>query len=234
MRAPALTALAVLAMLAGPAPAATLATGDAYAPYADRGREDGGLAVALVRAVYDRMGEPLRIEVLPWKRGYAMAATGRVDAAFPYAPSPEREADFVYSAPLFATRQVVYVRPGARAESSRPEGLAGLRICQPLGFALPARLAAMTAAGELRREEPGDLPTCFKMLDGDRADIVVVDERIGGAALAASGLPAGAVRVLPEAFAESTLHLIVPRSRADAAEFVARFDRAMAALRRGE
>lgn len=101
-----------------------LTSGNDYAPFADQDLPGGGLATRVVRAVFERLGEPIRIDWLPWKRGYALTLEGRYAATFPYIHSPEREALFHYSEPIFVGKSYLYTlktRPLVLSE-------AGLRV----------------------------------------------------------------------------------------------------------
>lgn len=59
-----------------------------------------GLAVEVVRALIERTGDPGKIELLPWTRGYRLAQQEPNTAIFSTVRTPEREAKFQWVGPL--------------------------------------------------------------------------------------------------------------------------------------
>lgn len=59
-----------------------------------------GLAIDVVRALIERTGDPAKIELLPWTRGYHLAQHTPNTAIFSTVRTPEREASFQWVGPL--------------------------------------------------------------------------------------------------------------------------------------
>lgn len=89
----------------GDEPSIPLATGE-WPPYTGEALEGGGVAVELVKAVFQEMGRQADIRFLPWRRCEASVRGGAVWAAFPYVRTPERQAGFFFSEPLIEGRDV--------------------------------------------------------------------------------------------------------------------------------
>jgi polar amino acid transport system substrate-binding protein len=229
---PALLALCLRA--AAPAAASdrlALVTGEDYPPFVDAREPGGGLAVVLVRQVLDRMKLTATIDVAPWRRGYEETLRGRYDATFPYVRTAERERDFLYSEPLIQVRQAVFMAADRRFAYRSPADLKGRRVCTPLGYAPAAALQPLIDRGEVQRVTAASAAACPGLLAADRADVFIQDLRIGQALVAKAGLARDVVAVGEPPFGTTEIHLIVPRSRPDAASLIARFNAALAQLR---
>lgn len=77
-----------------------LLTEDAPPTSFSRDGELQGLAVEVVRALIARTGDPAKIELLPWTRGYHLAQQQANTAIFSTVRTPEREAKFQWVGPL--------------------------------------------------------------------------------------------------------------------------------------
>lgn len=208
-----------------------LVTGEDYPPYADAGEPGGGLAVQLVRQVAARMGVEVSLETAPWRRGYEDTLRGRYDATFPYVRTPDRERDMLFSDALIQVRQIVFMAAARRFAYRGPADLKGRRICTPLAYAPAVALQPMLDSGEVQRVTAPSAASCPGLLVADRADVFVQDQRIGAALVARAGLTRDIVAVSEPPVGLTEIHLIVPRSRPDAAGLIARFNAALAQLR---
>jgi len=223
-----------LALAISPARAADrlmLVTGEDYPPYVDDDAPGGGLAVQLVQQVARRMNAEATVEIAPWRRGYEETLRGRYDATFPYVRTPERERDFLYSDALFQIRQAIFMPVARRFAYRGPADLSGRRVCTPLGYAPAQGLQAMIDARQIERVTVANAAGCPSLLVADRADFFIQDLRIGQALVAKADLAREVVPVSEPPFGVSEIHFIVPRSRADAAGLIARFNAALAQVR---
>lgn len=209
----------------------TLVTGEDYPPYVDAQEPGGGLAVQLVRQVATRMGVEVSLETAPWRRGYEDTLRGRYDATFPYVRTADRERDMLFSDPLIQVRQVVFMAAARRFAYRDPADLKGRRICTPLGYASAIALQPMLDRGEVQPVTAPSAAACPGLLTADRADVFIQDQRIGAALVARAGLARDIVAVGEPPVGRTEIHLIVPRSRPDAAGLIARFNAALAQLR---
>jgi len=224
-----------------------LVTGSDYAPYTGDELPGGGLVTELVRRAFAVGGRRYDVRFMPWKRGYDGVVAGRFLATFPYVRTPEREREVLFSDPVMEVRQFVYLsnrsgmdfhgrggeptggRPGA-GDSGSLEDFQGRTICLPVGYALPAGLEAMVDQGRLTRQTPSDLGACVRMVATGRADVLVIDEFSGAAAIQRSGL-ADDIRVADRPFAVVTLHVVVGRATPGADATVAAFNDGLKTLK---
>ncbi|MDR7334356.1 transporter substrate-binding domain-containing protein [Roseateles asaccharophilus] len=80
--------------------------------YTDAGRPSG-LAVEVVQAVLQRLGQKLEIEFLPWARAYREAQGRQPTGLFAAARIPEREKLFQWVGPIVTFYSSFYARAGA-------------------------------------------------------------------------------------------------------------------------
>lgn len=223
--------LSVIVLLCGAPCAAAdplrLVTGDQYPPFTGQSLPNGGMLTELVLRVLRESGQQPQLAWQPWKRGYQATLKGQYDATFPYLPSPQREAEFLFSTPLYETTQKLFSRTGDALE---PKQLAGKRFCLPLGWQPPAPLLALLQNGQLHRHEPQDLATCAKLVALGRDDFFVADDLLGQRALRQAGV-ANELQESQAVVARNRLHLIVPRNRPGARELIEQFNAGLGRLR---
>lgn len=202
-----------------------LTTGPDYPPFTDQNARMGGVAVQIVQAVFQRLGESTRLTWLPWKRGYALTLAGRFDATFPYIRSPERERDFLYSDPIITAANFLYTRPGEHLDLNTPATFMARTICVPQGYYSPleAKLHGEIERGDVMLERAPDMDSCVRMLAAGRVDALTaidiqvraIEKQTGGAAeIEQSGQPYGVVDFM----------LIAPRSEPGAQDLIRRFN----------
>lgn len=221
---------ALLLLCAGTSSAAPLklVTGDQYPPFTGQALPNGGMLTELVLLALHEADHQPQLAWLPWKRGYQATLKGQFDATFPYLPSAEREAEFLYSAALYETTQKVFSRSDQPLE---PDQLSDKRLCLPLGWQPPKPLLPLLQSGRLQRHEPQDLSTCARLIALGRDDFFVADDLLGQRAIRQAGLGVDALRESRATLARNSLHLIVPRNRPGARELIAQFDAALRRLR---
>lgn len=67
-----------------------------------------GVVIEIVEAAFSKSGINVVYENMPWKRGYIMTLSNKVDATIPYSKTPERELDCFYSEPLISSKSVFF------------------------------------------------------------------------------------------------------------------------------
>lgn len=208
-----------------------LVTGDHYAPLTGRALSGGGMLTAVVQAALERSGNASSLAWQPWKRGYMMTLRGEYDATFPYIRANQREQVFLYSAPLYVSEQHLFSRVEEAVEVNDLTGVSGGRLCLPLGWQLPAAVQALVDQRVLIRHSPRGLNECARLLLLGRDDFFLADLQLGLHALQSTGTPQARFHVSGSVLSRQTMHLIVSRSRPDAAQLIERFDRGLQALR---
>lgn len=216
---------------AGPDAAILLTTGDDYPPYTAIRLPQGGLATDLVRQAFRKAGADVQIDWLPWARGFYKVKAGAYAATFPYIRTPERDATFLYSDPLFEISDTLFVRKGLVIDPGQPETLRGRIFCLPVGWALSGALESLQDPKLVIVVRPPDIGQCVKMLQAGHADFFPSDLRQGVASLAEAGIKEGEIQPLAPPLQSIGVYLIVSRQRPGAKELVDRFNRGLRALR---
>jgi len=213
--------------------AVKLVSGNDYQPFTDETLPRGGLSSAIVRRVFEEAGMEVKLEFMPWARGYESARNSVHDATFPYVRRAEREKDFLYSAPINTITQLVYVRQDREIEFSRAEDLIGLSTCVPRGYALTHSIAQLIENEKIRQLSAPDINQCFLMLNFGRVDFLTFNQYVGwSAAMEMLGDQATEkLRTLDTPLETESLHLIVSRSRADAMQLINSFNASLSSLR---
>lgn len=207
-----------------------LVTGDDYTPFTGKTLPAGGMLTQVVQAALGARGINSTLDWHPWNRGYIQTLRGDYDATFPYVHSPQRDQEYLYSAPLFTPVQHIFSRAGEVIEVTDIASMLGKRLCFPLGWQPPLVLQQMLDGGQLMRHSPTGLDECAKLLLLGRDDFFIADRRLGLAALHASGVPSSAFRRSTETLSSSALHLIVPRNHPRAAALIEQFNQGLARL----
>ncbi|MGE4299835.1 MAG: substrate-binding periplasmic protein [Desulfovibrionaceae bacterium] len=86
----------------------------------------GGMAAELTREVFFRLGKPVELGLLPWRRVLRMAQQGDVDGIMLLQHSEDREQYLVYSDPVVSLRASLYYNP-TRIEQPRVRDLEDLQ-----------------------------------------------------------------------------------------------------------
>jgi len=208
-----------------------IVTGNNFEPYTDEDLPEGGVAPAIVRAVYAEMGRDVQVDFLPWKRAYQQARFAEYDAIFPYLKTAERQREFLYTEPVVPVVRRALVRSGDAREAASVADLKGTTLCLPIGYALPDSLKPHVQAGDIGRLKPQRMGNCFKLLKLGRADFIVINEHQGRHASGKHYGSREAVRFLDVVLARTGLHMLFPKARDDAETARKRFDRALARIR---
>lgn len=226
----------VSALLGAPGPASAqdkpvikLVTGNAYHPYTDESLPGGGLAVVLVKRVFEEMGFQAEVDFLPWGEGYEATREGRYIATFPYIVQPDRKQYFAYTTELFQVRPVLFWSVAHRHRIVEFTDVANKTLCVPNGWAIDGYLKPKVGAGDLNPVFAPTIRACFEKLRDGSVDLVSVDRRLGVAI--AEGIDPGRW-VKSRRFVEEGTpnHLIFTLKHPQALAWVQAFDQTFARL----
>lgn len=206
-----------------------LATGDGMSPHTGKDLSHYGMLTEIVQRSFQLAGHDTTLDWAPWKRGYELAKLGEYDATFPYARSPEREQEYLYSDRLYGGIRAVYARPGNTIDPARPETFRGA-YCAPPGYLIYSQIETQVANGAVRLRRPSSLVTCAKMLALGRVDFFIADATSGDEALKQAGVGRSVVR-LAKPFDKAEFYLIVPRNRSDAQTLIGEFNAGLKRLK---
>jgi polar amino acid transport system substrate-binding protein len=208
-----------------------LVTGDDYAPFTGKSLPAGGMLTQVVQAVLAQGNIESTLDWQPWNRGYLKTLRGEYDATFPYVPTPERELEYLYSAPLLVVEQYIFSRADDPIEQTDVQTLQGRRVCIPLGWQPPTVIQGLIDQQVLVRHSPIGIKECARLVLIGRDDFFVADRRIGDTALQLSGATPDQMRRSNNRVSSSSLHLIVPRNHPRGALIIEMFDQELISFR---
>lgn len=203
-----------------------LVTGPDYAPFTGSDLPGGGLITEIVREIHKLLGHEVEIDFRPWRRGYLETLAGQYRATFPYVRTPEREAKFFYSDPVFETSIYPFVIEGTHMDAGKLADLAGKHYCFPLGYALTGKTKRLTENGELVREAAVSMKRCFELLFHDRVDFVIAN-RIQAYQATQDLDSSRRIEALDILVNRTGLHVMFPRNQPGSADSLRDFNRAM-------
>lgn len=207
-----------------------LVTGNGYHPYTDAQLPYGGLGTMLVKAVFENMGRPTRIEFASWEDGYAGVLDGTYAATFPYIETEERQAEVLYSDPIFTVRPTVFTRANTLRVVSTVSDLRDLVMCKPADWAVDGYLSDWVDSGAIKMMEGTSVPDCFRRLDAGTVDFISVDRLLGTLTAQAVNEQAGWVRIGQLVKAGNSNHFIAARSNPRGPALIQAFNDSMAQL----
>ncbi|MDG9669829.1 transporter substrate-binding domain-containing protein [Hahella sp. CR1] len=203
----------------------TLVTGkDSYPPFSGEDLPNGGLVTEIIQAVLERSGAGVKIEYLPWNRGFRLAEAGDVLGTFPYVKDRDRVDAFYFSSPLYVTVELFFVRRDEEIKYTSDEDLAGLVLCRPLGYSLES-VQPLLDKDVVRLWTPNDLETCFQLLESKRVHLVPIGVRVGRSTIERLFGDPEHFRVLSKPLQVNGLHLIISRRRPDAESIMTNFNK---------
>ncbi len=225
---------------------------EAWPPYVDPSRPDGGPLVELVREALRSAGHEPRIEFTDWSSALEQVAEGGAAAAFPFIATEGRREDLRLSEPLVRFEYVLFRRRelvgsagergdaavaawlDARAARNADEASAGgeLRLGLVRGYEVWDELAAIAEVAETYETSAA----AFRALAAGEIDLLAEGRLAGRYVLAdpATGVDAARIEVTeladPRARSTEALRIAVRDDRSGEA-LLGRFDAAVASLR---
>ena len=195
-----------------------LVTGE-YAPYSGKALPDHGISSRLIDAILAEGNlEKSGLHFLSWAEGYQQTADGKFDATYPYAWNPERDKLFLFSKPLHTETISWYSNkgntPALRGEWHR------MRVCLPQGWNTQL-YDEIAGQFHLRLTIAPTLEECQLQLQRRKSDLMPLNEVVFNAVSQQLFGNQHQLLALPYYQHQQTLHLIVPKSRPDAASLIA-------------
>lgn len=199
-----------------------------YPPLTGENEPGGGLLSRVVLAAFASQGGSVRVSYLPWQRGFNETRSGLYTGTFPYVRNTEREAEFLYSAPLFVDN----IRLFGLQSTVLPVQWAQKSVCVPLGHSLQ-QIQSFVTARAVRLERPATLGHCFQLLQLGRVHAVWASETV--AEQVTRPLRTAGLRYKPlheEVDYSVEYYLIVPKVHPDASGVIQRFNGGLAHIRK--
>ncbi|WP_255990449.1 substrate-binding periplasmic protein [Chitinolyticbacter albus] len=205
-----------------------------YPPFMGTRLAGNGMLSQAVVTVFERAGYAVQLQSVPNNRAIEAPRQGMADGSFGWARTPERERDLHYTAPVMSLRMVFCQKAGRSFNWQSLEDLAPYTIGTTLGNTYSEGFDALLVSGKLRTDvAPSDVANLRKLLVG-RVDLFPIDAEVGPY-LMAQQLSAAQRQQLScpdQAYWSAPLHVVISRKRADGANIVAAFDKALATMQK--
>lgn len=203
-----------------------------WPPYTSQTQQDGGYASAVVRAAFSAVGTDVEVRYYPWARALNLAEQGKVDGLFPEYFSPEQRPDFLFSDPFpGGPAGLVKLRERDLPVRTDDNGqllfstLQGLKIGLVRGYLNHPQLDATPG---LNREFARDDQQNLNKLLAGRVDVIFIDHLVADF-LSREYFPErrNDIELINPPLLQPTLHLVLPKKRADALSTLKAFNRGL-------
>ncbi|WP_043307132.1 ABC transporter substrate-binding protein [Pseudomonas sp. ML96] len=192
-----------------------------------QGGQPMGLYPLILQTVFARLGEPLEIHPMPWKRALLKGATGELGIAGIY-KNPERLQRFDYSAPIFEERLLLYVQREHPLHFERTQDLYGKRIGVIRGWSYTEEFDQAVRSGQIKAEEGSSDDANLRKLASGRLDAVIAIELAGQRLLGQPGMEQ--LQALPRPLSINPTFLVFAKQAAQH-ELLQRFDQTLRDMR---
>jgi len=204
-----------------------LVTGNDYPPFTDSTMPEGGLAVPLIKAVFNNQKSTVSIAWKPWKRGYLETRSGRYAGTFPYRPTAEREEDFLFSDPVFHLKEVIVSRKPESFHPRNYQELVRKTVCLPIGYAPGKAMQALMDNAKIDVFRPKNMDGCFKAISRFHNLIIKTHKYLAYHQLKEKELNPADFDITFMQDSSYTLHFIVSKQYPNAKELMERFNKGL-------
>ncbi|RED54026.1 substrate-binding periplasmic protein [Aestuariispira insulae] len=209
----------------------TISTGE-YPPYASKEFVHFGLVPRIVSEAFASENIEVEYRFFPWARSYELSRDGMVDATAYWYYSKERQADHIYSDPLFEDVIVWFHRKDLDFQWKKLGDLTDYRIGAVNGYTYTPEFYALIKQGILSVEFVNRDQLNYRKLVGDRIDAFPETLDTGLYYIQSNLTPAQAAHITyhPQPFSKKRTFLLAPRIKPESAELIRAFNRGLARL----
>ncbi|MBO1256884.1 transporter substrate-binding domain-containing protein [Alteromonas sp. 5E99-2] len=202
-----------------------LVTGDTYFPYISDRLPNGGWSQSIVKAIFNKMGMPIKIDSLPWSRGYQWAYEGVYFGTFPYVYNDQRGQEFLFSNPINTVPMRIFV--AANSDIGDIDSLSGKLLCLPYGYNLDATSEQLFKKLKIVVNRAKDAAGCAGQVLKGWSDFGLTNGYFEDTELKARFGSVDSISILEQPFGEVSLHFIISRNIPDANTYMRKFNNAL-------
>ncbi|MCY9844575.1 substrate-binding periplasmic protein [Vibrio caribbeanicus] len=143
-----------------------------YPPYVtlEQGRASG-IAVKIVKRVFERLGQPLQINIAPFVSAMNDTSSGKFDGIFPVFKTPEREEFASYMAEMLFEQNIVIMGMKVSNKVWNKDILENVSLCLVDGFSYGELMDQMLKYQKFKAVERVKTPMqCLRLLMNNRVD----------------------------------------------------------------
>lgn len=201
-----------------------LVTGNDFKPYADETLPEGGMLTDIVVTAFRDLGYEPVVDFLNWPSGYDLTNRGKFAATWAWAPTAEREADFLYSDSLAEDLTFAYWHVDRPQRFEQIDDIKGSRVCRAVDY-YTEFMDHLIESGDIEFTQPKDINDCWRGLADGSFDFVIQAEFASVAQHAELGLSDQIVKS-DAVVAKQSYHAIFPRSISESGKLRDDFNRA--------
>ncbi|MCG4451852.1 transporter substrate-binding domain-containing protein [Pseudomonas sp. MMS21-TM103] len=203
-----------------------ISVGD-WPPYLSADLKHNGVIAHLISDLFADEGYSVSFHFLPWPRAYAATAAGRFAASAIWMHKNEREADFLYSAPILDEQFVFFHLKNFPFDWQSPYDLTGMTLGGGLGYSYGAKFDEFLDTGNVRMERVSSDMQNFEKLLKNRVALYPQEINVGYAALHNHFSPADIAKITHhrKPLLSNFSYLLLPRRLEGSQELRERFNR---------
>ncbi|WP_208888177.1 substrate-binding periplasmic protein [Vibrio anguillarum] len=149
-----------------------------YPPYITQDKDKlDGVAVRLLRDIFQQIDTPIKINILPWGRAISYVENGTADAIFTAFKTPEREKFADYNNEVLFNQNIIIIRPNVSHVIWDKSNIKELSICLVNNVSYGTWLDSMLAQNNFKAiYKVNSAEQCVLMLLSNRVDFWVNNE----------------------------------------------------------
>lgn len=206
-------------------PELKISVGD-WPPYLSSDLKHNGVIAHLISDLLADEGYRVSFQFLPWPRAYSSAAAGHFDATAVWMHKDEREADFLFSAPLLDEQFVFFHLKSLPFDWRSFADLSGMKLGGGLEYSYGPRFDAFLAEGKVKIERVSHDQQNFDKLLKERVTLYPQEINVGYASLRSHFSAAEQARIThhPKPLLINHSYLMLPKSLKGSPALLARFN----------
>ena len=207
-------------------PELKISVGD-WPPYLSSDLKHNGVIAHLISDLFADEGYRVSFQFLPWPRAYSAAAAGRFDATAVWMHKDEREADFLFSAPLLDEQFVFFHLKSLPFDWRRFDDLTGMTLGGGLEYSYGPGFDAFLAESKVKMERVSNDQQNFDKLLKERVVLYPQEMNVGYAALRSHFSPEDQAKIThhPKPLLVNLSYLMLPKSLKDSPALLERFNK---------
>lgn len=202
-----------------------ISVGD-WPPYLSTELKHNGVIAHLISDVLADEGYRVNFQFLPWPRAYAAAAAGKFDASAVWMHKAEREADFLFSAPLLNEQFVFFHLKSLPFDWRTFDDLTGMTLGGGLEYSYGPEFDAFLSRDKVKMERVSSDMQNFEKLLRERVVLYPQEMNVGYAALRSHFSAEDRAKIThhPKPLLTNLSYLMLPKSLATSPALLERFN----------
>lgn len=160
-------------------PKTVVITSGEWPPYTSKELKNGGVFTKITAEAFKIMGYSIDVKYYPWQRSYFVTANGQADASLAWAPTEERNKDFVFSDPVTFSTKVFFHLKAFKFDWTNLNDIKNLRTIATKKYTYGDNFDAAANKKKINIIYSNNDEQKFSMLLAGRADLVPMEKLVG-------------------------------------------------------